>query len=383
MNGDNQVQVMNMNADAMRTKNILFTAEPLFLHRHKPLITSLSAYCDFSTLSIGGVYNQPTINKMMKLFYCFRHRIKPDYADGFFKNAGTFIQRSQQLERKINSLKNKPDLVFHFFSLCCPSWDSNIPYVMYLDYTMALANRYYPTWVPFNNGQDLDSWLNCERLAYKRASHVFTMSSVVKNSLIKDYNINPEKVTVIGASGNFEEPYSGEKILGTKQILFNGSDFERKGGNLVLSAFEKIKKTIPNAKLVIIGKKIDISMDGVENPGAITSSSELENLFGQTDLVLAPASCEPFGVFIVEAMNYGVPCIVTANDANGIADFLEHEIDSIIIRNPTPEILAQHTINIMRNPFLLASMSQAARSKVRTKLNWNYIAKQIISVLYD
>ena len=370
-----------MNTVVMKTNNILFTAEPLFLHRHKPLITSLSTYCDFSTLPIGGVYEQPSINKMMKSFYCFRHKVKPNYADGFFKNAKAFIQRSQQLERKIKSLDYKPDLVFHFFSLCCPSWNLNIPYVMYLDYTMSLANRYYPTWVPFKNSQDLDSWLKCEHLAYERAKHVFTMSSVVKNSLIQDYNINPEKVTVIGASGNFEEPYSGDKILGTQQILFNGSDFERKGGKLVLSAFQKIKKTIPGAKLVIIGKKLDISIDGVENPGAITSPSELENIFLQTDLVLAPASCEPFGVFIVEAMNYGVPCIVTANDGNGITDFLDHEIDSIITRNPTPELLAMHTINLLKNHSLLASMSESARIKVKNQLNWNSIAKQVVNVI--
>lgn len=207
------------------------------------------------------------------------------------------------------------------------------------------------------------------------------MSNVVKKSLIEDYGIPGEKITVVGASGNYTEPYQGEKSFGTKQILFNGSDFERKGGDLLLAAFKQVKQAIPDAKLVIIGKNLSTNQDGVENPGIIRSAEAMRELFLTSDLVVAPAYCDPFPVFLMEAMNYGVPCIVT--DKDGMPEIVDNHVNGVVIHEPTAEILAQRIITLLTNPALLNQMSGQARDKMKNKLNWDKIAAKIIQVLSD
>ncbi len=362
-------------------KKILVTGEKLFLNRHKYLFTELSKYGgEWNYLTIPQLYEPRIYRRFMRLLYCLTHGVSLSNSDGFFKNSKAFIKRSERIEQHIKQLEYTPNLVFHLFSMCCPFWSNfEIPYMMYLDYTMNLAHKNYPSFAPFSNSQELQSWLKCERKAYDNCKHLFTMSHLVKNSLVKDYGIDSDKITVIGASGNFEFPYKSdkEKIFGSQQILFNGSDFQRKGGDLVLEAFKQVKQALPKAKLVVIGQNINTFIEGVENPGEVVSPDDLKNIFLKTDLVVAPARCEPFGVFLIEAMNFGVPCIVSANEANGITDFLEHEVDSIIIHQPNPQMLAVQIINLLCNTNRLKSMSKAAQIKVKNNLNWKDIAAKV------
>jgi glycosyltransferase involved in cell wall biosynthesis len=368
----------------MQIKRVVVTGEPFFLNRHQFLFTEMAAHLNYLEFipRENEWYEWKPVTYLIKAFYAARMRSLSKANSLFQKNQHAFVLKSKRAERRIKQLEYTPDFIFHIFSTYSPFWtQSEIPYAMYLDYTMGLAEQAWLPWASFINRQERDAWFACERRAYERSHHIFTMSTVVKNSLIQDYGIDAHKITAVGASGSFREPYSGIKTFGTQQILFNGSDFERKGGDVVLEAFKLVKNALPNAKLVIIGKAIETEIEGIENPGNIASFSDLEKIFLSTDLVVAPARCEPFGVFIVEAMNYGVPCIVSTNPWNGIPEFLDHGVDSIIIDELDPKQLAVHMIDLLSDPNKLEMMSQAARLKVQTQLNWQHIAKNILSIL--
>ena len=177
------------------------------------------------------------------------------------------------------------------------------------------------------------------------------------------------------------EPYQGEKEFGSKQILFNGSDFKRKGGDLVLTAFKKVKQEIPEAKLIIVGDNLSIKQDGVYNPGYISSSSAMKNLFIESDLVVAPALCEPLGIFLIEAMNYGVPCIVSEN--GGMSEIVDREVSGIVISQPTPELLASQIVELLSDTNLLKEMSENVRYKVKNLFNWNHIASEMSNAISE
>lgn len=366
----------------MAIKNILVTGESVFLERHQLLFQAMSEHFDriqFLPRS-SEWYEAELPRRIIKLFYALQ-TLSWSKANAIFqKNKQAFILKSQRAEAQIRALEHQPDLVFHVFSTYSPFWHQfELPYAMYLDYTVALAERNWPGWACFTNSQHRESWLECERLVYDRAQHIFTMSHVVKKSLIKDYDITDAKITVVGSSGDFIETYQGEKTFGSKQILFNGSDFPRKGGELVLSAFKQVRKAIPEAKLIIIGKKLSLKEEGIENPGHISDRSQLRELFLNTDLVVAPAYCDPFPTFLMEAMNYGIPCIVSAKD--GMPEIVDDKVNGIAIAEITPEILADRIIYLLNNPSTLAAMSEAAREKVKNKLNWKHIANNIAKVL--
>lgn len=367
----------------MNIENLLITGDRFMINRHQLLFQELSSYIgDIQYLDIDKFSEAKllkTIGKLIKKNLPFLP-IKP--VSSFRKNADSYINTSRYVEKKIRNIKSKPDFIFHLYGLYSPLWDKfDIPYVTYLDYTMALARRNWSPWAPFSTEKDFASWIECESRGYQNTHHLFTKTNQVKRSLIEDYNINPHKITVIGTAGKFLEPYQGEKEFGSKQILFNGSDFKRKGGDLVLAAFKKVKQKIPEAKLVIVGNNLSIEQDGVYNPGYISSASTMKNIFLETDLLMAPSICEPFGIFSIEAMNFGVPCIVSDN--GGMSEFIDHELNGIVIPQPTPELLASKTIELLSNSNVLKEMSQKVRYKVKTLFNWNHIASKISQILSE
>jgi glycogen synthase len=368
----------------MKIENLLVTEEPVFIDRRKFLFAELAKRLknvDFLPRKMEW-YEKDIFKQSIKAFYTMRMLSRCKANSLFEKNADAFILKSKRAEQQISQLDRTPDYVFHLFGTYSPFWNrSDIPYAVYLDYTMALAEKAWIPWATFSSRRERDAWLKCETHLYQGAHHLFVMSDIVKNSLIKEYGIDAQKITTVGLGSIFKEPYEGIKSFGTQRILFNGSDFERKGGDIVLKAFEIVKKSLPNASLTVIGKKLKTSVAGVENPGSISSNAALEQLFLNADLVIAPAHCEPMGIFIVDAMSCGVPCIVSANDWNGMPEFLEHGVDGIKINQLLPELLAEHIVRLLGNASSLESMSLAARSKVKTQLNWNAIADKIVQTL--
>ncbi|MDZ8054932.1 MAG: glycosyltransferase family 4 protein [Aulosira sp. ZfuVER01] len=367
----------------MKLKKIVVTGDGLFLRRYRPLFETLSLQCEqLEYLSGDEPFRLPVLNKAAKLLNKLIYLISPVLAGKRQKNKQAFIKKSKRLERSIEQLDYKPDFVLHIFGMYCPFWEKfDIPYGMYLDYTMSLVKHNWLPWAPFSNYQEFTAWLECERLAYQRAYHLFTMSHVVKSSLITDYGIEPEKITVVGSFANRHTVYEGEKPFGSKQILFNGAEFERKGGDIVLAAFKQVKTVLPESKLVIIGKQLGIQQEGVENPGQISSLEEMRHLFLQTDLVVAPGKCDPFPSFLIEAMNYGVPCIVSPND--GMPEIVDPGISGIVVDPLTPELLAEKIIHLLNDISTLTAMSQAGRQKVKTQLNCEKVAASIKQVLLN
>ena len=362
-------------------EKLLVTGDRFMINRHQLLFQELSSHIgDIQYLDIDKFSDA----KLLKQGFKFIKKrlpflpIKP--VSNIRKSANIFINTSRNVEKKIRNLESKPDLIFHLYGLYSPLWDEfDIPYVTYLDYTMALARKNWCLWAPFSTEEEFASWIECERRGYQNTQHLFTMSNLAKRSLIEDYGINPEKITVVGTSGIFIEPYQGEKKFGSKQNLFNGSDFKRKGGDLVLAAFEKVKQRIPEAKLIIVGDNLSIKQDGVYNPGYISSSSAMKNIFIETDLVVAPALCEPLGIFSIEAMNYGVPCIVSEN--GGISEIIDGEVSGIVISQSTPDLFANQIVGLLSDTNLLKEMSENARHKVKNLFNWNNIANKMSTAI--
>lgn len=298
-------------------------------------------------------------------------------ASAMRKNQVSFIKQSRQCERQIRSLDVTPDFVFHLFGMYSPFWDRfDIPYSMYLDYTMALAHRTWTPWAPFASEEDFLAWKNCESIAYQNAACIFTFSNLVKESLVDDYGVDPGKVLASGASGQFLSPYAGEKNFGSHRILFNASNFERKGGELVLSAFKKIRTAIPTAELVIIGEELSLEDTvGINNIGVVSESGAMQKLFLDCDLLLAPALCEPYGQLLVEAMNYGLPCVVS--NVGGMPDIVDHNINGIVLTDLNTDCLAETVIGLLQDAVKLENYSHSARNKVAEKLNWTIVADQM------
>jgi glycogen synthase len=360
---------------------VLVTGDSMFLRRHQPLFDEIGAqHQQFSYLAGDPPPQNKVLHQAGKVLDKLIYWASPDTSSRLHKNAPAFVRKSRRLERQIRQLADRPDYVLHVFGLYAPFWDKfDIPYGMYLDYTMALADQNWRPWAPFKTVEDCSAWLACERVAYEQATHLFTMSRLVQASLIHDYGIAPEKISVVGSFASRHSVYEGDKQFGSQQILFNGSEFTRKGGELVLEAFKLVKQALPESKLVVIGKKLSTPMAGVENPGPIGSLEEMRQLLLGTDLVVAPGRCDPFPSFVIEAMNYGVPCLVSGQD--GMPEIVDHGINGLVVDPLTPERIAETIIHLLKDQPALAALSRQARQKVKTELNYRCVAAKILDIM--
>ena len=197
----------------MNIEKILVTGDSLFLRRYRPLFEAIAEQGHQLSYLSRDRHLVKIVNKLIST-------VSPIHANRLQKNSRAFIDNSRWLERQIKQLQEQPDFVLHVFGMYAPFWEHfDISYGMYLDYTMTLVHKNWEPWAPFATPEEFSNWLGCERLAYERSTHLFTMSDLVKSSLVDDYGISPEKITVVGSFANRHTVYEGEKKFGSKQIL--------------------------------------------------------------------------------------------------------------------------------------------------------------------
>jgi glycogen synthase len=363
---------------------LVITGRKHFLDRYEGFSNALSSHFDgVKTLPTGKVLNLHPMSIGARLAHgtLFENFFGP-YMSYDANHPRGYVLRSRQTEKKIKSLSLKPDFVIHLFSLFGPFWnDFSIPYAMYLDYTMALGRENWPLWAPFRSDRDYERWIAHEKRSYDQSQLLFTMGHNCKNSLVNDYGIPAEKIHVVGSSGNFRASSTAQKTFGTHQILFQGSEFERKGGDLLLQAFRFIRESVPNATLVIIGSTFTIDEPGVTSLGYISSAQEVEQLFLTSDLVIAPARCDPFTAFVIEAMNYGVPCIVTRK--SGISETILNQENGVIIDSLDPTEIATEAVKLLTHLADLERISSGGKKLIHTSLNWEVIADKVSSQIKE
>ena len=363
-------------------QSVLVTGTSLFLRRHQHIFEALAPH--FARVDY---LSEPPFSRFDRGVYklgaaLYRHA--PQLVTSAVERLGAihpydarvFVARSLQLESQIAGLANPPDLILHVFSMYCPLWARpSVPYAMILDYTEALASRNWPHWAPFASEASLHARLLCERRAYHNAAHLFPFGNGTRRSLIEDYGVDPAKITVIGSSGHCSEAYSGDRTFGSKRILFycgNGPDFYRKGGDRVLAALRIVRQQIPDARLAIVGLSSDIADPGVENYGFV-SPEKIRDLFLSSDIVLAPARCDPFPTFLIEAMNFGVPCITS--DADGMPEIVAHEVTGLVVSNASGPQLAAEVVGLLNDPQRLVAMSRSAQQRAREKFSSARVAE--------
>ncbi len=304
-----------MEAGGVIDKKVIISGDQVMLERHYLFIESFQKYFkECKTVSTPNILPRKIhmIREAFNGFPFFDYLQYPKEFD-FHKSSWGFKYKSLLLGRKIRT--EQPDFVLHIFGMSCPVLKSSpIPYAMTLDYTMALAEKNYPEWALFPTKNERDKWLEKEKEAYQKAKFLFPWSKAVAESLVEDYGIPREKMVVTGSSGNLKPAIGQEKTFGSHKILINASDFKRKGGDVAIAALKIVRERIPTASLLIVGVKEGPKETNVFYVGHVSRKEELIKLFLEADLVIGPALCDPYPGFIIEAMGFGTPCIVSNKD---------------------------------------------------------------------
>lgn len=100
------------------------------------------------------------------------------------------------------------------------------------------------------------------------------------------------------------------------EVLFIGSEWERKGGSVAVEAIRELNLAGVRAKLHIVGAntpRLDwgdfIEVHGLLDKRVESDRIKLERLFTEADLFLLPTASEGLNISILEAAAYGLPVL--------------------------------------------------------------------------
>lgn len=169
----------------------------------------------------------------------------------------------------------------------------------------------------------------------------------------------------------------------TKFILFFGSLVSYKGPDILLKAFNIVKKEISEVKLIFAGRG-----PMLEELQELTRKFDLENdviflgfveeekkplYYKAVDIFCLPSTnmAESFGIVNLEAMASGIP--IVSSNLGGIPDIVQDGENGLLAEPRDPDSLARALMKLLKNDELRHEMGEKGRKMVK-KYSWDNIA---------
>jgi glycosyltransferase involved in cell wall biosynthesis len=365
--------------------HLLVLGDPYFLARYSPLVDALRR--QFPSVDVLPIHERAILRKLLYFaaeffsgrLWPLRRATLSACLQRFRKQPATFSRVSRLAARLVRASSPPPSMLLQIFTMSSPVTDeAHKPYCHYIDMTMALVRRQWPAWAPYESEALYNEWIALEGRSYRNAERVFTFSESTRLSVIADYGVQPERVVTVGAAGHFHDVPAGARSYGNRTLVFNGSDFERKGGDLVLETFRLVRLRFPDAQLTTLGNARVPAQAGVRSPGNI-GRSELFALLDVTDILLAPTRLDVLPGFVFEAMSRGVVPILS--DAPSMDEMICHDKEGYIASPTTPDRLAAYICSLFESNATLHRLGTAARERVARSWNWDSVAQAMVRAL--
>ena len=263
-------------------------------------------------------------------------------------------------------------------------YPSSHPYLVFIDSTSAMANANWAAWKPSRSLQALRRRIEAKQFA--ESAHIFTAGPQAAASVVNDYGIQQSKVTAVGGGINFDtlpdvNAVTQHRLNRDPEILFVGVDFQRKGGDLLVSAFTQLVARHPRLRLTLVGGRPTafIPHSNIRILGQITDREEMASLYSDATIFCLPARHEPYGLVLQEAMAFSLPCVAT--DIGAIASIVDHGSTGLVIPPENISALIKALELLIDQPDVAAKFGQAGRSKAQASLTWDAVASRMIAAL--
>jgi glycosyltransferase involved in cell wall biosynthesis len=216
--------------------------------------------------------------------------------------------------------------------------------------------------------------------ANRDADAIVSFGSFVADTMHAQYGIPKSKVFALGGGPmrRWDQAVPAElERYKKRRILFCGRAWERKGGPVLIEAFRKVRRELPDATLTVVSAGAPaLNEPGVEQFGH-ASDEKLHELYRTSSLFCMPSICESWGIVYVEAAAHGLP---TANWSNwALPDIVDHNVTGVLSDKHDAEGLAEAIVEALRDPQHLMDMGQNAVKRVRDVLDWPHCVDRLLA----
>jgi glycosyltransferase involved in cell wall biosynthesis len=221
-----------------------------------------------------------------------------------------------------------------------------------------------------------------ERYGMSEADAVCAVSNLTRKIVIEKYGIPAEKVFTLH---NAVEPTGKEvlrkKYVDEKIVTFLGRVTFQKGPEYFVEAAKKVLEKVPNVRFVLAGDGDMMTQTisrvaelGIADRFHFTGflrGSDIDLMFGMSDVYVMPSISEPFGISPLEAMQAHVPTIISKQ--SGVAEVLTHAIK---VDFWDIDGMADAIYGIINYPALSHFFAVKGKEDV-DNLKWEHVAKKL------
>lgn len=234
----------------------------------------------------------------------------------------------------------------------------------------------------------------CERIACWSAQRVICVSESVRQGAVELGLVREEKTLIIASgSANGVDP---TRFANTRERRFDAADLRRelhidpetpvlgyvgrltcdKGIEELLAAFTRVRETLPDLHLLLVGDFEDgdplpaRDRERIENSKVIRWTGFVKDpslYYEVMDVVALPTRREGFPTVVLEAHAGGRP--VVAFDVTGTRDAIEHDNDGLLVPAGNVDALTTALRSLFADPARQREFGENGRRKVQARFN--------------
>lgn len=229
-----------------------------------------------------------------------------------------------------------------------------------------------------------------EKEAFMAADVVVPVGGLMRTTLIKNYDVRPEKIRVVHngiedvEKASLPPVLSAFKKMGYKIVLFLGRITLQKGPEYFVRAAKKVLEY--NSKTIFVvtgtGDMYEFMVNEATRLGILDKfiftgflrGEEKDRVFQSADLYVMPSVSEPFGITALEAVSNGVPVLVSKQ--SGVSEVLKNtlKVDFWDIEEMANKILA-----VLEYDALPKDLKKESTKEIKL-LTWSRSADKMLEI---
>ncbi len=239
-------------------------------------------------------------------------------------------------------------------------------------------------------GKNGDAFImEVERKGMMEADLIIAVSERTKSIAVDEYKIPPDKIEVVhnGIMASEKNINNFSTSLGSHVVTFLGRITYQKGPLYFVEAARKVLEQFPEAHFVAGGSG-DLLPAMIERVAQLRLSTnfhftgfvkgdKVNKLWSMSDVYVMPSVSEPFGITPLEAIQAGVPVIIS--NQSGVGEVMPHAIK---VDFWDTDALAEAICSLLKYKSLSKTLKKNSANEIKN-ISWDKAAKKIKKIYHE